>query len=139
MTLVPGTILLASIITVAGARSTSHSVPAALSGDECWSQAYSVHTGGIYYVHCDPQCDEGCVNEFYYDSVQGSVIICNCDDEGEPTICCQPAVFPGSGGFTHVGQCWYQVCNAQQFLRCVNQTVEDPETGEWVSWAYCRP
>jgi len=76
--------------------------PTLADGQACWSGAYDV-TGksGVLGLHCSPDCTEGCVAEFWESSSYGDVVVCNCDDEGDPTDCCQ--IVHRLGGQTPIG------------------------------------
>jgi hypothetical protein len=108
-------------------------------GNECWSQAYKSSLDPV--LHCSPSCTETCVEQTYHDPLLGDVAVCNCDDGGNPSRCCQIGVLPGpQGAPTPVGRC------SQTQPVCVNyasgcQMLQeiDPKTGETISWAICLP
>jgi hypothetical protein len=64
----------------------------------------------------------------------GSLLVCNCDDEGDPTECCQIARRGGGAPPVGVGVCGTP-CDS--FPVCRTLVAYDPGTKEYVWWARC--
>jgi len=113
---------------------------ASSSGDDsCWSGAYGVMGSSGSSIVCGPEClPEGCVKEIIADPLVGSVLVCNCNDGGAPTRCCQVGVLPMNQGLAVFGRCTLVVC-ASTPSSCSLLMQYDPDRGEVVVWALCLP